>query len=110
MPRVHRVGPVHVARLEVSLGVREAPLSHTVVLAHDERVVERSQCCLVLLPPQMFGRLRTHGSGAADQGHCPHFAADGLHSSLATLQKCLNKINYETIHFKGRRRAFENFE
>lgn len=84
VPRVHRVGPVHVPRLEVSLGVRKASLSHAVVLAHDQSVVERRQCCLVLLPPQMFGRLRTHGSAAGDQGHRPHFAADGVHPSLAS--------------------------
>lgn len=86
VPRVHRVGPVHVPRLEVSLGVRKASLSNAVVLAHDQSVVERRQCCLVLLPPQMFGSLRTHGSAAGDQGHRPHFAADGVHPSLASLK------------------------
>lgn len=86
VPCVHRVGPVHVPRLEVSLGVRKASLSNAVVLAHDESVVERRQCCLVLLPPQMFGRLRAHGSAAGDQGHRPHFAADGVHPSLASLK------------------------
>ena len=84
VPRVHRVGPVHVPRLEVPLGVRKASLSYAVVLAHDQSVVERRQCCLVLLPPQMFGRLRTRGSAAGDQGHRPHLAADGLHPSLAS--------------------------
>lgn len=80
VPRVHCVSPVHVPRVEVSLGVRKASLSHSVVLAHYQRVVERRERCLVLLPPQMFGRLRTHaGSAAGDQGNRPHFTAGGVH-------------------------------
>lgn len=80
--RVHGVSPVHVARVQVPLGVRKAPLSHSVVLAHCQRVVERGERSLVLLllPPQMFGRLRAHAAAAAsDQGHRPHFAAGGVH-------------------------------
>lgn len=65
VPSVHCVSPVHVPRVEVSLGVRKASLSHSVVLAHNQRVVERRKRCLVLLPPQMFGRLRTHAGSAA---------------------------------------------
>lgn len=74
VPCVHCVSPVHVPRVEVSFGVRKASLSHSVVLAHYQRVVERRERCLVLLPPQMFGRLRTHaGSAAGDQRRRPHF-------------------------------------
>lgn len=80
MARVHCVSPVHVPRVQVSLGVRKASLSHSVVLAHYQRVVERRERSLVLLPPQMFGRLRAHAAAAAgDQGHRPHFAAGGVH-------------------------------
>lgn len=84
VPRVHRVSPVHISRVQVSLGVRKASLSHSVVLAHYQRVVERRERSLVLLPPQMFGRLRAHAApdaaaAAGDQGHRPHFAAGGVH-------------------------------
>lgn len=87
VPRVHCVSPVHVPRVEVSLGVRKASLSHSVVLAHYQRVVvERRERCLVLLPPQMFGRLRTHAGSAAtagDQGRRPHFPAGRVHPPFA---------------------------
>lgn len=110
VPRVHRVGPVHVPRLEVSLGVRKASLSNAVVLAHDQSVVERRQCCLVLLPPQMFGRLRTHGSAAGDQGHRPHFAADGVHPSSASLKYFFKKkkpaTKQYTLHMQMRAKAY----
>ena len=70
VPGVHGVSPIHVPRVEISLGVRKASLSHAVVLAHYQRVVvERGERSLVLLPPQMFGRLRTThtpGSPAGD--------------------------------------------
>lgn len=61
MPGVHCVGPVHVPRVEVPLGVRKASLSDSVVLARSvQRVVvvvveQRRERSLVLLPPQMFG-------------------------------------------------------
>lgn len=80
VPRVHRVSPIHVPRVKVSLGVRKASLSHSLVLAHYQRVVERRERRLVLLPPQMFGRLCTHaGSAAGDQRCRPHFPAGRVH-------------------------------
>lgn len=93
MARVHCVRPVHVPRIEVSLGVRKASLSHSVVLARDQRVVvvvvvveERRERGLVLLPPQMFGRFRAHaGSAAGDQRRRPHFSTGRLHRSFASL-------------------------
>lgn len=75
VPRVHRVRPVHVPRVEIALGVREAPLSHSLVPARGARVVQRRERGRLLLPPQMFGRLRTRRAAAA--GH--RFPADWLH-------------------------------
>lgn len=76
VPRVHCVTPVHVPRVEVSLGVRKASLSHSVCLAHYQRVVERRERRLVLLPPQMFGCLCTH---AGDQRRRPYFPTGRFH-------------------------------
>lgn len=90
MAGVHCISPVHGLRAEIFLGVRKSSLSHPVVLPYLERVVERREHCLVLLPPQMFRRIRVSTSAATaaaeattarDEGCC-HIPAGGIHPSL----------------------------
>ena len=89
MPGVHCISSVHGFRAEVFLGVRKSS-SHPVVRPYSERVVERREHCLVLLPPQMFRRIRVSTSAATadaeattarDEGCC-HIPAGGIHPSL----------------------------
>lgn len=67
-------------------GISRCPKSLFVSLGRScalQRVVERRECCLALLPPQMFGRLRTYaGSAAGDRGHRPYFATGRVHPPL----------------------------
>lgn len=88
MAGVHCISPVHGLRAEIFLGVRKSSLSHPVVLPYLERVVERREHCLVLLPPQMFRRFRvvtSASTAAAVEATCDegcYFTAASIHRSL----------------------------
>lgn len=87
MPGVHCISSVHGLRAEVFLGVRKSS-SHPVVRPYSERVVERRERCLVLLPPQMFRRFRvvtSASTAAAVEATCDegcYFTAASIHRSL----------------------------